>query len=225
MSDEEGVVRALDWDGYWELVEGVNQLDEEFGFVFGTVASTRDWDDLEEEAGFTGEEPWAFLDEATQFARAGDRKQYGDYAYPAYGFADDTTEDDLDRAGKELAGLHAFPASVLNMHHPQVHTVEDTLVTIQELEAEYGDDHVLLTGAFSPEGNYQITDCGGFHRVSETWFPSRVFQSSGIAGVQKAKQSFAGTLIMHRDDLASDLLALVNGERDSIGPDEMEADA
>lgn len=243
----DATVLILDFDGYEDMIGQSADLEDPGHFVIGTQAPQRDWSDLVyqfgeaafgqntprdflerarngfEDLGF--EAPSMYLENPEKTSRDG-VKRIGDAVFPGYGFADETDDDPLEAFDTTLIGTLAAPESVVRPEHPAVHTPAEYLDVFRDVVADYDpDEYAVFIGAFSPEGNYGIMNEGAIHRVGDTIVPADAFKSStSIGGVQQANQFFYGTSIVPRSILSTDALELVDGERDSIEPDDTDQD-
>lgn len=219
---EEATVRVLDFDQYRDLLRDFDEHafdDDSVRWIVGEPAARRDFDDLREEHDLTGERPASYVDDPT--LEVSRHKQYGDFGFPTDAFVDSETTSDLKAADPQLVGLYGFPKSAVNELNHRVLTTSDLLEHVGTLEAEYGDDHVLMVGAWSPVGRYQVLNDGdrGVARIGETVFPSNAVAGSGLDGLEKGSSTLAGTLVLERSDLTQDVISLVDDDV-SIGTED-----
>lgn len=174
----------------------------------------------------TDETPSHYLDEPEIGADDG-VKRIGDAAFPAYGFADQGSTDELEQADRTLIGTTIYPGDAVRSAHPGVLTVADMLDTVDALFDEYdADEYAIMIGAFSPKDSYRIMSEGPVQRTADVIFPSDAFTSTdSIDSVGAGNPALYGTVIVERDALSEDAKALVDGDVDEIGPDEADEQA
>lgn len=198
-------VRVYDWEAFREDIRELADAPEErYHFIVGEVAPKREFAEMVEEFEAFDEEPHSCVDDPS-LERDGELIRYGDYIVPADGinahYADDVV------VHKSLAGLHAGAESVLKTEHPNVHSDAQIIRWTHDLEDDLGSDVVLLSGAFQPDGTYQITNDGPECRIGATRFQASVFSEGSIqAGPGKLSQYLAGTLVLPRAQVTDDVL-------------------
>lgn len=238
----EPTVRVLDFDGFENLVEDlVIDTEDAYRLLVGTPAPARDWSDLlDEYAMLAGEHalrsytrdgpdapsatelddesPAEYLDLPEKRVDDG-VKRYGDVGFPAWGFDDPTSTDDLDGADPTLAGTIIVDEDHVRTSHPAVLSPTSYLETVRDLRDEHGDDAIVMVGTFAPRDRYSIQVDGGVLRAGSMIYPAEAFHASDhTAGINKAYTSIRGTMIFDRDDLSSDVVELADGDRDEVEP-------
>lgn len=149
-------------------------------------------------------------------------KRIGDVAFPAYGFDDETSTDELENADTTLITTTIFPESAVRPEHPAVLSVDDMLHTVDAVvDAADADDPVAVVGAHSPQGNFSIQNDGGVHRFSDSIYTANAFQNAtGISSISQGIGSLYGTIFVDRDSLSEQANQLVDGEIDELSPDD-----
>lgn len=234
-------LRAIDFDGYLDIVDQLvtDVFTEPHYWVTGTLAPTRDWEDLIDVIdGVVGlrtftrpEEDW---EDWNPYEDLPDRfhaeipmdvndgvKQFANWKYPSWAFVDEESTEDIERADAQLAGVAAFPEDAVRTEDHRVLSPAEYMERIEALQDHYGDEYILMTGVFSPPGGgFSIQDSESVHRIGMNTFPAGVFANSGISSIKSAKTTLGGALILRRDDVTSDVLDIVDGEAEEVGPDE-----
>jgi hypothetical protein len=238
--DDTHDIRLVSFEGYRNLVTQVTQALDEHYYVIGTPTQRRSWRDLLED-GYTELEdalhvaevgPFSTLDQLIDAAPDDERpsmvheplalvasdgvKRVSPFVYPAWMFGDPDTTTDIGRADTQLLATGVFPAEYVQPNHHRVRSPVQFLDVVDDLEAEYGDEYALMTGAFSPSGSFSVMDEESVKSIAGLQWPSGAFAETGISGLNALQDVFFGTLIVAREDLTLDAQDFLAGETDVI---------